>query len=498
MHDLGSFLGHFHPVWVHLPIGILVLLAILEVAGIGSRSRGFSWLPAVAPRERTLIIAVGAAASVLAASLGWLLARGGGYDPGLIGRHRFLGIATAGATVLLLAVHRRRWLYAPMLAVSLILLAAAADAGARITHGTGYLTAYMPPAIRRVLGIPAAAAPVKQPAVGLDRAVVFADVVQPIFQGHCVGCHGPEKSNGGLRLDSWELLSKGGKHGPVLKAGDLAGSPLVRRIDLADDAKEHMPPKGKPQLTDDDLTVLEWWVAAGTPRDKPVAALDLPPSVEEILAARLGGGAAETPPDRVSVLAQAAQFAPRLGIIIRPLSPDGPWIDVNARPAGKAFGDGELAQLAPIAPAVQWLDLGGTSVTDAGLAALGPMHRLQRLHLDQTKVTDSGLARLSRLRQVEYLNLRGTAVTDKGLEALRELPHLRSLYLWQTAVTPAAAQALGDALVDKRRVARWKSEEAELERRIQAERFDANTGESLRPALKPLTDAAPPSQTKKL
>jgi hypothetical protein len=90
------------------------------------------------------------------------------------------------------------------------------------------------------------------------------------------------------------------------------------------------------------------------------------------------------------------------------------------------------------------------------------------------------------------LNLRGTAVTDRGLAALRGLPRLRSLYLWQTAVTPAAAQALGDSLIDRRRIARWKAQEAELDRKIQAERFDGNTGEALRSPITPLADAAKP------
>jgi uncharacterized membrane protein/mono/diheme cytochrome c family protein len=492
---LGAFLGHFHPVWVHLPIGILFLLCFLEAVGLAARSRHLSWLPTLSERQRTLVLATAAAAAVIASILGWLLSRGGDYDPALVGRHQSLGIATACATLLLLAVHRLRWLYAPALVLSLLLLTATADAGARITHGTTYLTAHMPPAIGRILGISAAAGPKKPQALSLDRAVAYSDVVQPILRERCVGCHGPAKSNGDLRLDTWDLLVKGGKHGSVVKAGDLAASAIVRRIGLPADEKEHMPPRGKPQLVDDDVTLIEWWVGAGAPRDKVVAAMDLTPSVEEILAVRLGGGAAESPPDRAAVLARAALIAGRLGVLIRPLSADGPWVDVNARPAGAAFGDRELAQLAPIAAAVQWLDLGGTSVTDSGLAALGSMHRLERLHLDQTKVGDNGLARLSGLRQIVYLNLRATQVTDKGLTTLRALPRLRSLYLWQTAVTPAAAQALGETLVDRRRIARWTAQEAELERRVQAEKFNFNTGESLSAPVKPLTDAAAPKPT---
>ncbi len=490
MEGLGSFLGHFHPVWVHLPIGIFLLLALLELAGM--LARRFPWLHAITGRERALILAIAAATSVLTAYLGWLLARGGGYDGALVVRHRWLGIATAAAAVLLLAVQRRPALYRPALLATLVLLTLAADAGGKITHGPDYLTAHLPPRLGRWLGIAATPAP-KPRVLSPEQAAAFGDVVQPILKERCVGCHGPAKSNGDLRLDTWEFLAKGGKHGMVFKPGDASLSPLVRRIDLPVDAKEHMPPAGKPQLGDDDLTLLEWWVGAGAPRDKTVAALDPPPSVAEILAVRLGGGAPETPPDRALILGQAGAIARQLRVLVRPLSPDGPWIEVNAHAAGKSFGDAELARLGPVAPAIQWLDLGGTAVTDAGLAALAPMRHLERLHLDLTPVSDRGLERLAPLKRLEYLNLRGTAVTDRGLATLRGLPRLRSLYLWQTAVTPAAAQALGDSLIDRRRIARWKAQEAELDRKIQAERFDGNTGEALRSPITPLADAAKPS-----
>ena len=496
MNELGIFLGRFHPVLVHLPIGILLLLGLLEAAGLLSRHRAFSWLPALTPRQRTLILAAGAAAAVLTAALGWLLAHGGDYDPAQVKRHQTLGIAAAAAAVLLLAVRRSR-LYGPLLAASLVLLTVAAHAGAKITHGSDYLTARMPASLARLLGVEAAPPP-KPKTATFETAAAFADVVQPILQERCVGCHGPTKSNGGLRVDTWELLLKGGKHGPVLKPGTPAPGALVRRIDLPADEKEHMPPRGKPQLSDDDLTLVEWWVGAGAPVEPRVATLDLPPSVRVILEGRLAGGA-EPPPDRAATLAAASLIAARLGVLIRPLSADGPWVDVNARVAGKGFGDGELAQLAPIAPAVEWLDLGGTSVTDDGLRALAPMRRLTRLHLDELRITDGGLAQITGLTRIEYLNLRGTSVTDKGLPQLRSLPRLRSLYVWQTAITPAAVQALGDSLVDKRRVARWRADQAELERRIEEDRFNGNTGEELQHVeLNPLThpEEAKPTPTK--
>lgn len=131
-------------------------------------------------------------------------------------------------------------------------------------------------------------------------------------------------------------------------------------------------------------------------------------------------------------------------------------------------------------------------MTDAGLGPLESMHWLQRLHLDGTKVTDKGLERLARLRRIEYLNLRGTAVTDNGLLALHSMSRLRSIFVWQTAVTPEAVKALGEAVIDRRRIARWKADKEDLERRIEEEHFDGNTGGSLRLDATQPTAAVPP------
>ena len=55
----------------------------------------------------------------------------------------------------------------------------------------------------------------------------------PSSSKHCYSCHGPDKQKGRLRLDSYELLMRGGKHGPVVKAGNAKGSELIRRVTLS-------------------------------------------------------------------------------------------------------------------------------------------------------------------------------------------------------------------------------------------------------------------------
>jgi uncharacterized membrane protein len=489
VHDFGEFFGHLHPVIVHLPIGIFLLLGVLEIIGAIGRRRNASWLPVLSPGQRALVLALGAASAVASATFGWLLARHGSYDDAAVATHQWLGFATAAAAMLLLLLRRGGAAYGLGLASFLVLLTLAAHFGGKLTHGSDYLVSALPPSLARLFGVPPPPpkiAAVKKPApVTFQTATIFENVVHPILQDRCESCHGPTHNRGSLRLDSWEAMLKGGKHGPALKPNDPAGSLLAQRIDLPVEAKEHMPPRAKAQLSADDLGLLDWWIASGAPRQNRVAALDLPPAIEDVLATRLGGNRDGAVPDRGATLQAAAELSRALGILIRPLTPDGPWLEVNARPTGKSFGDAELARLGPIAASIQWLDLGATGVTDPGLAPVATMHQLLRLHLDGTAVSDAGLASVTGLKRLQYLNLRGTRITDLGVAALRALPRLRALYLWQTAATPDAVKSLGDQLVDERRIDRLKSEQAELGRQIEAERFEGDIGDALRPVTKP-------------
>src|SRR5512135_1716360 len=47
----------------------------------------------------------------------------------------------------------------------------------------------------------------------------FEKKVRPLLLARCVKCHGSEKTEGGLRLDSAAGLAAGGDSGPVVVAG---------------------------------------------------------------------------------------------------------------------------------------------------------------------------------------------------------------------------------------------------------------------------------------
>jgi mono/diheme cytochrome c family protein len=77
----------------------------------------------------------------------------------------------------------------------------------------------------------------------------YAKVIQPLFDAHCVSCHGPKKEKGRLRLDTLEATLKGGKN-PTFTLGKPDSSMLLSRVFLERSAGDVMPPKQEKPLTE--------------------------------------------------------------------------------------------------------------------------------------------------------------------------------------------------------------------------------------------------------
>jgi YHS domain-containing protein len=468
------FLGRFHPVLVHLPIGFLFVLGLLELLARSRRWKG-------ANASAGYILALTLPACALAAACGWLLSLGGGYDAGLVAWHKWTGIATTAACVLAAWLYRcdLKKAYRGVLAVTLGTLTVASHFGGSLTHGSNYLLELAPAPLRALLGSPRTNPEPVAPTG--DSPQAYTHVVAPVLAQYCVGCHGPEKAKGDLRLDSASALLSGGGAGPAVVAGDAAASLLLQRMRLPLAHEDHMPPEGKPQPSADDLGLLTWWINAGAPAAKTVAELNPPPGVQRVLERRLArpvsaAPAAATPKPLAELFPVVEPLARELGVALSALSQNEPWLQVNASLAGTNFTDAALARLAPAAANLRWLDLGGTAITDAGLTNLAGMTHLTRLHLPRTAITDAGLAHLALLAELESLNLYATAVTDAGLASLERLPKLKQLYLWQTQVTPAAAKAFAEARLDQAQLKRWQEELAQLQANLRNARMTVDLG----------------------
>jgi uncharacterized membrane protein/mono/diheme cytochrome c family protein len=449
--DWAVFFGRFHPVLVHLPIGFLLIAALLE---IGRRTGKIG----VSESTIAFILFWSAIGATFACIAGYLLSLGGGYDEALLSDHMWQGIAIAVFAWIAWLVKSDRFaekipfgplFYLPAFGLATILTLTAGHDGGSLTHGESYLTQYTPEPFRSIAGIPPKTEQITEikPLENVEQAVVYKDIVQPILEMRCVQCHNASKQKGDLRLDQLTQMLKGGKGGPAFVAGKGAESDMIKRCLLPEEDDEHMPPKGKTQLTTDQIALLSWWIDQGAPVDKKVSELTVTDQLKPALASltQPGSAGASAKPTVSPVLSlkvpagneKAIEALRNVGLIVNNLSQDQNLLEVSAVNAPN-FGDEQIKLLAPLSEQIAWLKLGGTKVTDASLAEIGKLKNLNKLHLEYTGITDAGLAHLKNLQYLEYVNLVETKISDAGLKDIASMKGLRSVYVWQSAVTDSA------------------------------------------------------------
>ena len=96
----------------------------------------------------------------------------------------------------------------------------------------------------------------------LPAAVSFETEVKPIFEKHCMECHGPKKQKSDFRLDDREVALHGGEsHAPNILPGKATESPLLKFV-TTDDRDTRMPPKGD-RLSAAEVDTLKRWISEG-------------------------------------------------------------------------------------------------------------------------------------------------------------------------------------------------------------------------------------------
>lgn len=457
--DWATFLGRFHPVLVHLPIGFLLLAGLLEIGRL---------LGKVDAKSSTVsfILFWSAVGATFACGAGYLLSLGGGYEAELLEKHKWQGIWVAVAAWVAWVAKSDLFtdkipfgslLYVPALAIGGLYMMLAGHNGGSLTHGEDYLTQATPEPIRGWVGLPPQESIAKiEPIKDINQAMVYQQVVQPILKQSCVQCHNASKMKGELRMDEVELFKKGGENGPIFIAGKSADSEMLKRCLLPLEDEHHMPPKGKTQLSEAQIGLLTWWIDQGAPFDKKVAELKVSDAIQPALAALAVGGAAVATagPTESAVLklkvaapdAQAVAALKKASLLAMPLATEQPnLLEISAINAPN-FADAQAALLAPLAQNIVWLKLGDTKITDQTLLEIAKLKNLQKLHLENTAVSDAGLKNLKNLPYLEYINLVGTGITDAGLKELATCKTLKQVYLWQSKATEAGVAALKQAL----------------------------------------------------
>lgn len=279
------FLGRFHVLVLHIPIGIIVAIFFVELL---ARREKYRYLESASP----FLWSAAAIAAVVTVVLGYLHFAEGGFGSASGNQHRTFGTALAAiiSVVALLRASKFAPAYTPVYfpaAVLMVLLASiTGHYGGNLTHGSTFLVEYAPQPIRALAGL----GPRRPPVENLAEADPFLDLVGPMFRERCGGCHNGDKRQGELDLTSYASAMRGGETGSVIVAGRPQLSELLNRITLPRDDEAFMPAEGNTPLTDAEVRIVEWWITAGAPTDTTIGELDMPPppEIETLVREELG------------------------------------------------------------------------------------------------------------------------------------------------------------------------------------------------------------------
>ena len=244
--DFVLFIGRFHPLVVHLPIGFLFIAFILHIGAKFNSLRNSDHIV-------DFVLLLGGISAALACIMGYMLSFEGGYGEEAVFLHQWAGIGLAILSFALL-VYRKKGQGKPLVQrigffLVMILLAYTGHLGGNLTHGSSYLFQYAPNMVRKVAGFPPKVNRVYKKITHIDSAMVFEDVLMPMLDARCISCHNSDKLKGELLLTSFENIMKGGESGKAIVPGSSVTSELYKRITLAHDDEDFMPPEGKTPLS---------------------------------------------------------------------------------------------------------------------------------------------------------------------------------------------------------------------------------------------------------
>lgn len=436
---MSAFFGSFHPLIVHLPIGILLVAVLFElISGI----RKYEVLqPAVLP-----LLFLSAITAIISCITGLMLAAGGEYDITTLTRHKWMGITTAFFSVIAWALKKelfyfnyRNTVYKSLCIFLLIAIILTGHLGGTLTHGSGFLTKNLPASIKTAIGVEDVHI-TETPITNVQEAKLYGDLVTRIINKKCVSCHGPDKQKGKLRLDGEEFILKGGKDGLVIKAGSPEESELIKRILLPLNDDDHMPPKEKQQLSSDELELLHWWIKTGADFNKKVMEYAQTDSIKSVLLGFQSGEPTKPEDDpiipKTPVVAARASLLDTLrknGVLVQQIDPKSNYLSANFINAGNN-ADSILYCLIDLKDQLLFLNLGGKNISDSSMRKIGQLHALRKIYLNNSNVNDTTIIHLNALKYLEYLNLVGTAVSYKGLENIKDLKSLKQIFIFQSAV----------------------------------------------------------------
>ena len=271
----------------------------------------------------------------------------------------------------------------------LILLSITGHLGGNITHGEDHLTE----PIYNLVGISDEEINLTMNYDDMSNKSVYINLIQPILNDKCVKCHNQKKTKGGLKMQNFEALMKGGKNGSILNFDDPKLSEILVRIHLPKSEKKHMPPNGGKQLSREEIKIIGIWINGGSSLEQTISELKLNADMKNYFFTNNEDSffpKIKTKPPEFDKI----QKLKSKKILVSPINKNSNFLSVSTI-NNREFNDRDINRLMEIKENIVSLDFNKSSITDSVFLKLIEFPNLTILKLNNTKVTGLSLIHIS-------------------------------------------------------------------------------------------------------
>lgn len=439
MDFIYDLIGRFHPLFVHLPIGFIIIGLMLDFFFRNKKEH--------APVLRFVFLWA-FITSIFSIATGYLQYDREGYAWDSVQWHLIMGILTMIFCLLFyLKLKYRAFRILPknfLFAGLSVALLVTGHLGGNITHGSDHLVEPLPPEIKGLLGLEYQNDIIELDPKNYINAVFYTDIIQPILTQRCVSCHNDKKTKGGLKMNSYNAIIKGGKNGSVLMINNSMESKIHKRMTLPIEDRYHMPPKSRTQPSKEEIELIKIWIDNSASKNALVGDLPIPKKMLASFFPDKPNGIFPEKDEEVVNNIQLSNLRDK-GFLVVNIFESSPFLKVSCINIGD-FRDKSVQQLIDIKDNIVELDLSNTKVTDDVFEYIKDFKNLTILKLDNTNISGAKSNILSNLTNLKKISLINTPFDFKYISNFYKYPNLTNVNLFKTGKQNIQEISIPDSL----------------------------------------------------
>jgi len=412
--------GRIHPMVLHLPIGILISLFVFMLFRNRFQRKQFR-------KIILLFLMLASLSASITALFGFFLSIGGDYGADLLQQHKISGVVLSILTFFLFVwyknVSKGEVVFYSSIVFTLLSLVVAGHTGSVLTHGENYVLAPLTSKTAEELT--------------LENASLYQVAVIPILEKKCFSCHNESKAKGKLIMTSVEKFIAGGEHGKPWVEGNPDSSRMIQNIHLPLQHDDHMPPEGKSQLNEVEISILEAWIKSGADFNKKWNEYSDGDTLKKLTSFGLNSIEARKVINQYPFKAAANEIITKLNTPFRtvfPLFQNSPALQADFF-VKESFQVTALEELLEVKDQLVILNLSKMPVSDKDLSLISQFKNLEKINLNFTSIKGEGLTKLNSLDKLQSISLAGTEVRKDDLKSILVLPKLTEVFFWNTPIS---------------------------------------------------------------